>query len=553
MANRRWDKGARSFVTLTLAGFAQAALAQTAPDAGRTLQQEPPVLQVPKASPGVIVETPRPAVTAPGGAQVVLESVSFTGNTVFSEAQLLAVLGDIKGKPIDFAGMRELAARIADHYRSSGYPFARAVLPPQPLQAGALRIEVIEGRYGEVTAKGAADLTAGAQRFLSPLKPGDVIESAPLERATLILSDQPGLRVVPTIRPGQALGTGDLDAEVTRTERISGDVGLDNFGNRYTGENRARLNVNANSPFMLGDQLALRGLLTEQGMWYGSLGYSLPLGPSGLRAQASYAHTYYELGKDFASLDATGTADVTSLGLSYPIVRSQRANLTVAGAYQHKELHDKQGAVGSSSDKSSDSLPLTLSYDLRDRLGGGGITYGALTWTSGRLKLDSTLAAADRLSAKTEGRFHKINLDVARIQTITGPLSAYGRFSGQWAGKNLDSSEGFGLGGATGVRAYPVGEAYGDEGWLTQWEIRYTSGGFTPYGFYDAGEIRVDAKPFGSGTNKRSIAGAGAGLRYQIDHWSIDVALAWRTRGGRPQSDTADRDPRGWLTLRYTF
>ncbi len=551
--NRRSAKGARSFVAMALACFAQAVSAQTPPDAGRSLQQEPPVLQVPKASPSVILETPRPAVAAPGGAQVVLESVSFTGNTVFSEAQLLAVLGDVRGKSFDLAGLRELAARIADHYRGAGYPFARAVLPPQPLQAGALRIEVIEGRYGEVTAKGAADLTAGAGRFLAALKPGEVIESAALERATLILNDQPGLRVVPLIRPGQALGTGDLEVAAERTERIAGDVGLDNHGNRYTGEMRARLNVTANSPFLFGDQLAVRGLWTEQGMWYGSLGYNLPLGASGLRAQAGYTHTYYQLGKDFASLDATGTADVTSLGLSYPIVRSQRANLTAGAAYQHKSLNDKQGAVASSSEKSSDSLPLTLSYDLRDRLGGGGITYGMLTYTSGRLKLDPTLAAADRLSANTEGRFHKVNLDVARIQALSGPLSAYARFSGQWAGKNLDSSEGFGLGGATGVRAYPVGEAYGDEGWLAQWEIRYTSGAFIPYAFYDAGEIRVDAKPFGSGNNKRSIAGAGAGLRYQIDRWSVDVALAWRTHGDRPQSDTADRNPRGWLTLGYTF
>jgi len=37
----------------------------------------------------------------------------------------------------------------------------------------------------------------------------------------------------------------------------------------------------------------------------------------------------------------------------------------------------------------------------------------------------------------------------------------YGRVSAQWASKNLDSSQKFGLGGPNGVRAYPSGEGYG--------------------------------------------------------------------------------------------
>ena len=53
----------------------------------------------------------------------------------------------------------------------------------------------------------------------------------------------------------------------------------------------------------MGDQLSLRSLYTEEGMWYGSLDYSLPLGGSGLRGKVGYAHTYYELGKEFADRD----------------------------------------------------------------------------------------------------------------------------------------------------------------------------------------------------------------------------------------------------------
>ena len=43
---------------------------------------------------------------------------------------------------------------------------------------------------------------------------------------------------------------------------------------------------------------------------------------------------------------------------------------------------------------------------------------------------------------------------------------------GQLAFDNLDSSEKMELGGAYGVRAYPEGEAFGDEGYIATAEAR---------------------------------------------------------------------------------
>ncbi len=178
--------------------------------------------------------------------------------------------------------------------------------------------------------------------------------------------------------------------------------------------------------------------------------------------------------------------------------------------------------------------------------------FGAVTITPGDLKLDSTLRSADR-NARTEGGFTKVNLDLARVQAVTEHLSLFGRLSAQWADKNLDSSERFGLGGPSGVRAYPTGEAYGDEGWLLQLEARYAIGKFVPYVFYDAGAIRGNANPWGSGENRRHIAGTGIGLRHIDGQWSTDATLAWRTIGGRPESDTDHRLPVGWLSVGYKF
>ncbi len=551
-------------LSLLAASFAAAfpasySLAQQAPDAGQTLQQQQQVPQLPRTGPAINIQPPATATVAPGGAEVALSSVSVAGASVFSEADLLAVLGDVTGQRYDLAGLRGLAERISAHYRDNGYPFTRAYIPPQPITDGKLRIDVVEGRFGQVQALGDKALVAAAVGFLAPLKSSDVISSAPLERATLILDDQPGIQVAPIIRPGQELGTGDLDVRVERTPDFSGDVGFDNHGNRYTGEHRLRANLQWDSPFSFGDQVTARVIYSDEDMWLGSVGYSLPLGSSGLRGNIGYAHTYYELAKDFANLQATGTAKVTTLGITYPIIRSQRANLTLAATYQHKRLNDKQQVAGTNDDKSSDSVPIALNFDRRDGLWGGGITYGSLSYTAGRLKLGSVLEAADRASGQnTRGSFDKWNLDIARVQaTPVAGLTLFGRLSSQWAGKNLDSSESFSLGGANGVRPYPSGEGNGDEGWLVQLEIRYAMGPYSPYFFHDSGRVKLNANPDGLAVapnpNHRSIGGEGLGLRYTRGSWHLDATLAWRSHGGSPVSDGADRNPRVWVMAGYKF
>jgi hemolysin activation/secretion protein len=542
---------------LAAAGFLSVAHAQQAPDAGQTLQdQQRQTPQLPSAGPAVDVQAPAPTAATPGGAQVAINKVRISGATVFTEAELLGVLGEVTGNSYDLAGLRTLADRLTVYYQSRGYPFARALVPQQTIASGELSIQVVEGRYGKVQATGKADVAEAATGFLISLQSGQVIQGPLLERTTLILDDQPGVKITPLIRPGQAPGTGDLDVRVERTPGVSGSLGLDNYGNRYTGQTRLNASVQWDSPFTFGDQLTARGMYTDESLWLGSLGYSLPLGAAGLRGNASYAHTTYELGKDFASLGASGTAKVASLGASYPIVRSQRTNLTLAAAYQRKELNDKQSLAGTNNDKSSDSLPIALNFDRRDAAGGGGVTYGSFTFTPGHLKLDSSLAANDAASGlNTRGGFTKWNLDVARVQaTSVLGLTIYGRLSGQLANSNLDSSEGLSLGGANGVRAYPSGEGNGDEGWLAQLEARYAMGEFVPYLFYDAGSTRINAKPaLGASENSRSLAGAGVGFRYQAGPFSMDATVAWRTKGGTSVSDTQNRNPRAWMVAAYRF
>ncbi|MGE8637079.1 MAG: ShlB/FhaC/HecB family hemolysin secretion/activation protein [Achromobacter sp.] len=542
------------YLVLALAALLPAgASAQQIPNAGRILQEQATEPQPPAPSPELNLSSPVPGTVAPGGPQASVTRIDLTGNQAFSTEQLLARLGDYQGKSYDLAGMQELANQLTRYYRDAGYPFARVYLPAQGLENGVLRLQVVEGRYGEVKAEGDASLTARAQAYLSPLKSGGIIESASLERAALLLSDLPGVTASPIIRPGQQLGTGDLVVQVDRGDRVNGSVGLDNQGNRYTGQYRANAALSINSPFMLGDQITLRAQRTSENLNYGDVGYSAPLGSSGLRGRIGYGYTGYELGKEFSDLDAHGTAKVASVGLSYPLIRSQSRNLTIGIDFLHKKLRDDYRAAEIEQNKFSNSVPIAAQFDVRDSLGGGGLTYGALSWTPGTLKLDGNLATADSLSANSAGHYSKLNLDIARLQSVSSRWSLFGRFSGQWTNDNLDSSEDFGLGGPAGVRAYPVGEGYGDRGWLAQVEVRYAAGAVTPFAFYDAGRVEISSHPWQAGENFRRIAGVGVGARVAVGGWRGEATVAWRTDGGAPQSDSRDHKPLFWVSAQYLF
>lgn len=250
------------------------------------------------------------------------------------------------------------------------------------------------------------------------------------------------------------------------------------------------------------------------------------------------------MSKDFEGNN--GTAKVTTAGAQYPLLRSQKSNLNFSAAWQDKKLVNKR--ADGDERYSVSSLPLTLQFDHRDGLGGGAVSYGALSWTLGDL---------DKANAQESGRFDKFNLDLVRLQTLpVKNLSLYTRLSSQWAEKNLDSAESFGLGGATGVRAYPTGEASGDVGALAQIELRFAWAGLAPYAFYDYGRVKVDAEPglVSSPSPDKVRAGAGIGVRFAQGRLTTDVALAWRSRGGAPEAVPGrDPKPRLWMTAGLRF
>lgn len=550
-----------SLVLAAILAASQNAHAQTPPVGGQ-LQQIPPAAVPQRPAPDIRIERPEaPADAEAEGRRIRVDALRITGATLFTEAELVAATGFTPGSALTLPELRNAAAEITRFYNSRGYVLAQAYLPPQDVVGGTVTLAVVEGRYGAIDLRnqsGVSDAVVG--RLLNGLTPGAPVAIAPLERSLLLLSDVPGVVVHSTLSPGAAVGSSDLTVDLTRGRRISGSLEADNAGNRYTGAYRFGGSVNFHNPTGMGDLLSLRLLASTEGLAYGRAAWQAPLGEA--TVGVAWTHMQYDLGREFSALEAGGTADILSVFASYPLIRSRTANLYALASFDAKFLSDEIGLVSQVSDKEIRAVTFGLRGDSRDGFGGGGWNAGSLSWTSGDLDIEDPFErAADAMTARSHGGFNKLQYAVSRLQTVSGPLSVYGSLRGQVATSNLDASEKMELGGAYAVRAYPEGEAYGDEGYVATVEARLAldewtrslPGRFQLIGFVDAGEVDFAHDPWFPGPNHARRSGFGAGVVWSgPDDLFVRATYAHRL-GAQAVTSGPDDSGRAWFQIVKLF
>ena len=233
------------------------------PDSGQILQQLKPAKPAAPASgsTGLTIEQPNGAAAVPPGEAFEVKRISLRGNTRFGGATLHALIADAEGKTLNLAQLSALADRITEYYHRHDYPLARAIVPAQTIKDGAVVIQVLEAKYGQVTLHNQSRVTdALLASTLSPLKVGDVIEQSEMDHVLLLLSDVPKIEVHALIKPGETVGTSDLDVTTLPGPRWSAIASIDDYGNKYTGRTRGGGTVTLVDPLEHGDYLSLAGL-----------------------------------------------------------------------------------------------------------------------------------------------------------------------------------------------------------------------------------------------------------------------------------------------------
>ncbi|PYG02696.1 hemolysin activation/secretion protein [Thioalkalivibrio sp. ALE21] len=557
--------------------------AQVEPDAGTLLRDRPEVPREPERMPE------REALPEPmeeTDVRIELERVVFEGyESLAEEPELQALVADRLGEELGFNGLQQLAERVTRHLREQGYILSFAYLPEQDVSDGEVVIRI---RTGALEDAGSwehiledKDVRLSDERVvgmlnhqLSPEQEA-LVQAAQLERTMLLFNDLAGIRASSSLRAGREPGTTRMDIDFREEDRYTGTLWADNYGNRYTGEERLNARGAIHNLSGRGDRLT--GMVSAA-RWMTNLDvqYTTPLGYSGLSGHLELGYLDYELGRELSDLDYEGDALTAGAGLSYPLIRSRLRNLSLEGSYQYRELDDEQ-AGDNVRDRVYHTGTVALDGDWLDEVGGGGLVNYRVAATVGDLDRSGNAfdRELDRQTARTHGSFRKLNLEALRLQRITDDFSLLVRASGQYSFDNLDSAEQFSAGGPHGVRAYPAGEISGDHGWQATVEGRYDAATLDGIdsrlqltAFYDAGGVTLRRDRWdgyspanANETNTPVIQGAGVGANlHRPGVYSLRASVAFKVNDDvddrsvtGKDSDGRSRDPRFWVQAMVWF
>jgi hemolysin activation/secretion protein len=479
-----WSLGMALAVTLP-----SAALAQVPPGIPRP--PPPPVdLQervLPPSAPNLSPRTQPPPPEArrgPGeGQQVAISIATVQGNTAIETADLRPYLSPIEGQTVALSRLEETRLALLGAYRRAGYPFvsvAAALVPGQDGRAEA-RFAITEGYVAEVRLEGDIG-PAGTQvlRFLERVKEERPISTAAVERALLLASDVPGVRVRGVLQPIQGEpGALRLVAQVTRSA-VSGYFNVDNRAYQLTGPWEALFVGGVNSLTEFGERTEVTLFGSEQGtQWFTQASVESFIGGSGLRVRV-YAGMGNTLPSgQLAQIGYNGETSLAGVVLTYPLIRSRPANLWLVGQVDMFDSTTYTG-VGTSSGRS-----LAGRDHIRTARGGfdgqaldtfipflpPATNQGAFRAHQGIIDWDATANDDPRATRiGSEFDFTKWTGEYQRVQPIWSPFDGamfnfQGYVNGQWSANVLPNAEKYYLGGNRLGRGFYSGQVTGDYGY----------------------------------------------------------------------------------------
>lgn len=458
--------------------------------------------RIPPTPPGPILEIPplvERSLAAESGVRITvvrfeLEDVRDLpqhGVFVSEVRQLLEQIVTEQPQGFTLGELETVANRVSAYYRQRGLILAKAVLPVQTVDAGVVRLQIVEGRLGQVLTEGnRLYSTATLARPFSHLL-GEPVSQESAESALLLLTDYPGLTAFGTFQPGKRVGEADLLLRVPSEDRFNASVRADNYGSESTGLYQTRAQLHWNNPTGLADRLSL----TVQQSWepannqFGSLDYE-QIFNARWQGGAYYRANEFTVGGDFEEQEISGGFRQAGLFVKQIWLRSREANFSSQQEIGIKRSNTDRAGEPVNEDRLT-VLKLSASYDSVDTRFGGlnyaGIEYsqgfndllGAMGDSASAQKLLVEGRQPSRQSGKTtsagesiyaEGAFSKLLVFYSRLQNLTPGSSVLARTEFQYTNDLLVPMEQYAVGGADHVRGFASSHSLYDTGGLISLE-----------------------------------------------------------------------------------
>lgn len=514
-----------------------------------------------------------PAQNAPAGAQNVrftLRDISIDGVTAYTADTLRPVYAGSIGENISLADLYGIANALTRKFRNDGYMLTQVIVPPQTIETGSVRLQVVEGFISNVNVvlennAPAEDEAALAliRAYAARISTGRALNVKDLERYMLLINDLPGVNARGVLAPSaNETGAAELTILVRRNP-FDALVGIDNYGTRYLGPVQLSGATSFNSLFGNNERLTAQAVIApEPGegleLGYMALGYSQPIGSNGLKFDVNTSYTATDPGFDLDQFDVRGYAKSVGFSLSYPFIRTRATSLYSTFTFDMRNVDTTNNIETKRKDRIR-AARLAARLEHLDTLFGAGVNVLDVELARGLDILGaSSKENPNKSRAEGEGDFTKLNVEFQRLQRITPQVNLLVGARGQMSNDALLSSEEFGVGGMGYGRAYDPSEIIGDEGVAAKVELQWNIPGVIGpigsnqlFGFYDAGRIWND-DPATADLKTETARSAGFGVRSKIlNTTNADLTVAFPL--DRNVQTQRDDDPRFYFSLSHKF
>ena len=481
------------------------------------------------------------------------------GATVFRKKQFFHLYKNFLGKRISLHHVYQIADAITKKYRNAGYILTKAIVPPQEINDGVVRVNIMEGFIDRVRVrgrlKGPKKLMNAYRKRLLKSRP---LHAKDLERYLLLIDDLPGVFVKSVLTPSENQpGASDLTL-ILDNKPFSAHAGVDNRGTKFNGPFQFIVGGAEHSLLGFYEKAGIQGIVTSdtEELYYFNLFYEAPISNEGTTFRLSGAFSQSKPGSSLEVFNVEGESHTFSFNLNHPFIRSRGENLRGQLGYTHRNTEtDILGSLDS--EDRLRILKLGMVYDYADRH--RGINLISFSISQGLNILDATESGSLNLTrAQGKSDFTKISGKLQRLQQLAPSWMLLGSLSGQYAFDKLLASEEFGVGGVNFGRAFDPSEITGDQGLGLGLELQRAFDlkkkflrSLQAYAFFDYGSVwnRISTP---TGEKQQELTSTGLGARFNLTkHFSGYVELAKPLN--RVVASQGNKDPRFFFSLSATY
>ena len=399
-----------------------------------------------------------------------IKKIEVSGNSLF-KIEIARLTQAFQGKSTTLAELYELRSSISKLYIDNGYVNSGAYLPPQKIQNGVVKIEVLEGGIETIEVTGNKHLS---DRYItSRLKslPTPIRTEQLLERLQLLRLDPLIENISAELSAGLTPGMSRLDIQVKEADAFTLSSSLDNYNSPAIGSNSRNLGITHANLLGFGDKAALYYTNTE-GSNELDLGYAVPINAKNGTIGLAYGFNSNDIVENpFTPLDIETKSNYYELTLRQPIVYrpNREVALGLSFSRQHSEtsLLDIPFPLSRGADESGNTNISALRFFQEFTQRSDKSVFALRSQFSIGVDLfDATINEnapdSNFLAWRGQSQWAR-QLDDDFLLLIRGDLQL---------GSNLVPLEQFRLGGANSVRGYRQDISLSDSGLFASAELR---------------------------------------------------------------------------------